>query len=83
MEGDGPTGGRRRHVGLTAAARYDGLYALDLVLAGLIGLGPDRVPMLAEAVRRGLCPVRGRSGRRSASPDRNGTSATSGRRRAR
>ena len=56
MEGDGPTGGRRRHVGLTAAARYDGLYALDLVLAGLIGLGPDRVPMLAEAVRRGLCP---------------------------
>lgn len=43
-------------MGLTAAARYDGLYALDLVLAGLIGLGPDRVPMLAEAVRRGLCP---------------------------
>lgn len=44
MEGDGPTGGRRRHVGLTAAAKYDGLYALDLILAGLIGSAPTGCP---------------------------------------
>ena len=56
MEGDGPTGGRRRFLGCTAAAAGMDFYALDLALAGMIGLSPDRVPMLAEAVRRGLCP---------------------------
>ena len=57
LEGDGPTGGNRRFVGLTAAARYEGLYSLDLVLAHLIGLTPKDVPMLAEAVSQGLCPA--------------------------
>ena len=58
MEGAGPTGGSRRHIGLTAAAVGDGLYALDLMMAHLIGLGPEQVPMLADAVERGLCPAR-------------------------
>ncbi len=58
MEGDGPTGGSRRHIGLTAAAVEDGLYSLDLVMAHLIGLGPEQVPMLADAAGRGLCPSR-------------------------
>lgn len=56
MEGDGPTGGMPRHVGITAAARGENFYALDLVMAHLIGLTPKEVPMLAEAVKRGLCP---------------------------
>lgn len=56
MEGDGPTGGSPRHLGLTAAAQYDSLYALDLVMADLIGLTPAQVPMLADSIRRGLCP---------------------------
>lgn len=56
MEGDGPTGGTPRHAGITAAAGYDALYSLDLVLAGMIGLPPESVMMLTEAMSRGLCP---------------------------
>ena len=58
MEGDGPTGGHRRPIGCTLAANGADLYALDLAAASIIGLGPDQVPTLAEAVRRGLCPSR-------------------------
>ena len=56
MEGDGPTAGQKRHVGLTAAAVGEDIYALDLVMGRLIGLSPQQVPMLAQAVERGLCP---------------------------
>lgn len=56
MEGNGPTGGRARTLGFTAAARFDGLYALDLVMAHLIGLSPRHVPTIADAIGRGLCP---------------------------
>lgn len=56
MEGNGPTGGRARPLGFTAAARFDGLYALDLVMAHLIGLTPRYVPTVADAIGRGLCP---------------------------
>ncbi len=54
MEGDGPTGGKPRHLGFTAAS--NNIYALDLVMAHLIGLSATQVPTLAEQVRRGLCP---------------------------
>lgn len=56
MEGDGPTGGRPKKLGITAAARYDGLYSLDLLLTRMIGLPPERVPTVVESQARGLCP---------------------------
>lgn len=56
MEGDGPTGrqaaacgtDRRREIRRPLRARPR--------IGGADRLGPDRVPRLAEAVRRGLCP---------------------------
>lgn len=53
MEGDGPSGGEPRALGLLLAS--EDLPALDLAAAQLIGLDPMRVPYLAAAQRRGLC----------------------------
>jgi uncharacterized protein (DUF362 family)/Pyruvate/2-oxoacid:ferredoxin oxidoreductase delta subunit len=52
MEGNGPSSGRKRHLGLIAAGRD--CIALDTVLARLLGIDPMRVPTTAEAYRRGL-----------------------------
>ncbi len=54
MEGDGPSGGTPRQIGLTLAARNP--YALDLVLAALIGLRPRQVPTVRQSIERGLAP---------------------------
>lgn len=54
MEGDGPTAGVPKKLGVTAAALFDGLYELDETLAGMIGLAPERVPTVMAARRRGL-----------------------------
>lgn len=54
MEGDGPTGGSPRPMGLTAASRNP--HALDLVCSRLIGMAPDDIPTLRDAISRGLCP---------------------------
>jgi uncharacterized protein (DUF362 family)/NAD-dependent dihydropyrimidine dehydrogenase PreA subunit len=51
MEGEGPSGGRPRHVGRLLAAAD--AVALDAVAARLMGFGPDEVPYLAAARRRG------------------------------
>ena len=56
MEGNGPTGGQRRYFGITLGAVGMDLYALDLAAAWALGLGPEQVPVIAEAVQRGLCP---------------------------
>ncbi len=56
MEGDGPTGGSPRKMGFTAAADFENLYALDLMMAHLIGLKPENVSYLKNAIKRGLCP---------------------------
>lgn len=53
MEGDGPSGGEPRALGLLLAG--EDLPNLDLAAAQLIGLTPMRVPYLAAAYRRGLC----------------------------
>lgn len=53
MEGDGPSGGEPRPLGLLLAS--EGLLNLDLAAAQLIGLDAMRVPYLAAAHRRGLC----------------------------
>ena len=55
MEGNGPTKGQPRQVGCLAASCSP--YALDLVLADLIGLTADDVPTLRIAHERGLAPL--------------------------
>jgi uncharacterized protein (DUF362 family)/Pyruvate/2-oxoacid:ferredoxin oxidoreductase delta subunit len=52
MEGNGPSSGRLRHLGLIAAGRD--CVALDTVLARIVGLDPGRVPTTFEAAKRGL-----------------------------
>ncbi|MBC8570135.1 DUF362 domain-containing protein [Zongyangia hominis] len=52
MEGDGPSGGTMRRVGLTFAAENP--YALDLGLCRLMGLDESSVPTIAAAKERGL-----------------------------
>ncbi|MCX7847577.1 MAG: DUF362 domain-containing protein [bacterium] len=51
MEGDGPSGGTPRHVGLLLAGAD--MTALDVVASELIGLDPAHVPTIQAARRRG------------------------------
>ena len=55
MEGNGPTQGTPRPLGLLLASRSP--YCLDLAAADLIGLGKEDVPYLEAAYRRGLIPA--------------------------
>lgn len=57
MEGDGPSGGEARHVGLTLAARH--VFSLDVALCHLIGLEPAEVPMVRYSQDTGLAPGTG------------------------
>ena len=52
MEGNGPTAGTRRHIGLLLAGKSP--YLVDEVCAHLIGLEGKEVPTIAAARRRGL-----------------------------
>ncbi len=54
MEGNGPTAGTPRKIGVIIAS--DSPHAADLVGADLIGLKAEDVPTLQAAVRRGLIP---------------------------
>ncbi len=54
MEGNGPTAGTPRHIGLLLASPSP--HVLDLIAAGLIGLKPDAVPTLIAARERGFIP---------------------------
>lgn len=54
MEGNGPTAGTPRPVGMLIASQNP--HAADLIGGAVIGLGPGEVPTLAAAVRRGLIP---------------------------
>ena len=54
MEGNGPTGGTPRHVGLLAASESP--HKVDLVCAKLLGLERTEVPTLEAALERGLIP---------------------------
>ncbi|MBO4298754.1 MAG: DUF362 domain-containing protein [Clostridia bacterium] len=51
MEGDGPTGGTVRRLGLTLASRD--VFAQDWFAATLMGIDPESVGMLARAKARG------------------------------
>lgn len=52
MEGNGPTMGTPRHLGLMLACRDP--YRLDRLCAALLGLGEGEIPYLEAAKRRGL-----------------------------
>ncbi|MGC8786805.1 MAG: DUF362 domain-containing protein, partial [Anaerolineae bacterium] len=52
MEGDGPSAGNPRHIGLLLASTD--AVALDIVAASVAGIPPAIVPTVAAAVRRGL-----------------------------
>ena len=54
MEGNGPTGGSPKPMGVLAASRNP--YAIDTVCCELAGMKQQEVWLLREAVRRGLCP---------------------------
>lgn len=54
MEGDGPTAGTPREVGLLLASPSP--YAMDYICAGLIGINPADLPLIRMATERGLCP---------------------------
>lgn len=54
MEGNGPTGGTPRTIGLVGGAASGP--ELDLVCADIIGLKCKDVPLLAEAHKRGMIP---------------------------
>lgn len=55
MEGDGPTGGIRRELGVLGAAKNP--WALDVCGTELVGIEPDSVLMLRDGARRGLGPL--------------------------
>ena len=52
MEGNGPTSGKTRYLGLTLASRD--IYAQDYIAAKLIGIDPDNVEMLKIAMEKGI-----------------------------
>ncbi|MFH0839048.1 MAG: DUF362 domain-containing protein [Candidatus Omnitrophota bacterium] len=52
MDGDGPAGGRVRHLGLIIAG-FDAV-SVDSVLCRIVGIKPDEIDMIAEAHRRNL-----------------------------
>lgn len=52
MEGNGPTGGTLRHVGLTFASRD--VFTQDWYLAKRIGFAPEEISLLRQALELGL-----------------------------
>jgi len=53
MEGDGPSWGGKKELGLLAASADP--FHLDLVICSLIDFDPMRVPYLKQAVHEGIC----------------------------
>lgn len=54
MEGNGPTMGTPREIGCVIASRSP--HKADLVCARVLGIEPQRLPILSDAIERGLCP---------------------------
>ena len=55
MERDGPTAGDPKRMNLLLSGE-DG-FETDLAALGVIGVDPNRVPVLKNAITRGLCPA--------------------------
>jgi uncharacterized protein (DUF362 family) len=54
MEGLGPTSGTPRQIGALMAS--SDAFSLDLAALSIIGAKPEDVPVLRNAIKRGLCP---------------------------
>lgn len=52
MEGNGPMNGRLRHMGLTLCSRD--VFAQDYIAANLMGIAPEKAPLLRQAIAAGL-----------------------------
>ncbi len=52
-EGNGPSGGEPRSLGILGAATD--VFALDRAIVDLLNVAPDRVPTVAAAIRLGFC----------------------------
>lgn len=53
MEGNGPTMGVKKHIGLLMASKSP--YELDLICAKIMNLNIQQVPTIQEAIKRNLC----------------------------
>jgi uncharacterized protein (DUF362 family)/Pyruvate/2-oxoacid:ferredoxin oxidoreductase delta subunit len=53
MDGNGPTNGRPRHIGLICAS--EDAFALDLAMLDILGLDPRKVPVMKRGMLRNLC----------------------------
>ncbi len=53
-EGNGPSGGEPRALGVLAAA--DNVFALDRAMVEILGVAPERIPTLVASQRLSLCP---------------------------
>lgn len=53
MEGDGPSAGNPREIGLILAS--EDAFALDRTAIGIIGADPMSIPVIGQGVARGLC----------------------------
>ncbi len=54
-EGNGPSGGEPRDLGILAAS--DQIFALDRVLVDLLTVSPEQIPTIVAAERLGYCPA--------------------------
>ena len=55
MEGNGPTGGKPRHMGMLLSGRNP--FAVDVACAHAIAMEPKEIYMLRSAMERGICPT--------------------------
>ncbi|MCL2877956.1 MAG: DUF362 domain-containing protein [Acidobacteria bacterium] len=53
MDGNGPTGGTPRHIGLICAS--EDAFALDLTMLEILGLDPQKAPVMKQGMLRNLC----------------------------
>lgn len=54
MEGNGPTGGRPRHMGAILSGRNP--FAVDIACSALVSMKPEEIHMLRSGMERGLSP---------------------------
>ncbi|EDX85432.1 conserved domain protein [Synechococcus sp. PCC 7335] len=53
-EGNGPSGGEPRELGVLGAS--DDVFALDRAMVDVLGVDPSQLPTIVESTRLGLCP---------------------------
>jgi len=54
-EGNGPSGGEPRELGVLGASGH--VFALDRAMVDILGVDPQAVPTVAQSIRLGLCPA--------------------------